>query len=217
MIIKQLLDNGRDSALVFFAGWGMDEFPFLQLGADFADVFIVYDYGMLSFDFSFLNRYREVHVVAWSMGVWAASQCLRGGAYSSFTAINGTERPVDDVFGIPKQIVEGTLDGLCAESLSRFNRRMCGSRRVLDEYLSHGSQRGIDDLRNELESILSRAQSSSSFSLPWTRVICGKNDLIFPAANSKRFWDGVSGCFFISIDAPHYPFYLWKSWEEIIF
>lgn len=217
MIVKQLLNNGRDSALIFFAGWGMDEFPFLRLKSDFADVFIVYDYGVLSFDFGFFNRYKEVHVVAWSMGVWAASQCLKGVSCSSLTAINGTEKPIDDVFGIPKQIAEGTLHGLCPESLLRFNRRMCGSRTVLGEYMLHGSQRCIDDLRCELQSILSRAPSCFSFSLPWTRAICGEHDLIFPFSNSKRFWDGVANCSFVSIDAPHYPFYLWKSWEEIIF
>lgn len=36
------------------------------------DYMICYDYRTLDFDTSILEQYRQVNVVAWSMGVWAA-------------------------------------------------------------------------------------------------------------------------------------------------
>ena len=62
--------------LLFFAGWGMDEHPFLQYAPQDSDFMICYDYRTLDFDTSPLTGYTVIDVVAWSMGVWAASQVL---------------------------------------------------------------------------------------------------------------------------------------------
>lgn len=40
------------------------------------DYMICYDYRTLDFDTSILEQYRQVNVVAWSMGVWAAPIAL---------------------------------------------------------------------------------------------------------------------------------------------
>ena len=37
---------------------------------------ICYDYRTLDFDYSIFDRYRQVNVVAWSMGVWMGSLIL---------------------------------------------------------------------------------------------------------------------------------------------
>ena len=62
--------------LLFFAGWGMDEHPFLQYAPQDSDFMICYDYRTLDFDTSPLTGYTVIDVVAWSMGGWAASQVL---------------------------------------------------------------------------------------------------------------------------------------------
>ena len=50
-------------------------------------------------------------------------------------------------------------------------------------------------------------------SIQWTRAIISSDDHIFPAANQCNYWNGR--CPVTEIIAPHYPFYLWKQWNEL--
>ena len=63
----------RKEALLFFAGWGMDETPFMHNLPPNTDLIICYDYRSNDFDSTLLSTYEGIYVVAWSMGVWAAS------------------------------------------------------------------------------------------------------------------------------------------------
>ena len=81
------------------------------------------------FDSNLIGNYKSIDVIAWSMGVWAASQAIgsMGLEVNSAIAINGTTHPIDDSKGIPQAIFQGTLDGLNDATLKKFQRRMCGS------------------------------------------------------------------------------------------
>ncbi len=57
--------------LLFFAGWGSDENLFRRTVAEGYDC-------LLCFDYSLLDGYREIRLLAWSMGVWVAGQILSG-------------------------------------------------------------------------------------------------------------------------------------------
>lgn len=78
------------------------------------DYMICYDYRTLDFDYSIFDRYRQVNVVAWSMGVWMGSLILsqvpRDKVFS--LAFNGTTYPIDNLEGIPVKTFQATLDGL---------------------------------------------------------------------------------------------------------
>ena len=167
--------------------------------------------------FASVQRYEEIHLVAWSMGVWAASIALKNVKIASATAINGTEMPVDDEFGIPEQIASGTLETLTYETLSRFNRRMCLSAQVLELFNANAPQRNINDLKDELLAIYRQAKEVPQSSVVWNRVVIGCNDRIFPFSNQERFWATKETTKIEVIDAPHYPFYLWNEWREILF
>ena len=41
-----------------------------------SDFMVCYDYRTLDFDASGLEEYREINLIGWSMGVWAASQTV---------------------------------------------------------------------------------------------------------------------------------------------
>jgi len=215
MIIEQL-SSGNNRCLLFFAGWGMDARPFKRIAAEGFDLFIAYDYRLLNADLSMLKRYGEVHIVAWSMGVWAASVALQGIDIASATAINGTELPVNDNYGIPARIAQGTLDTLTPESLARFNRRMCASAEVLVGFNAVAPQRGVDELKEELAAIYRQADTMVRLPLVWNKALIGRGDRIFPVANQERFWLEKRGVETRVIDAPHYPFYLWNKWIEIV-
>ena len=73
------------------------------------DYMICYDYRTLDFDYSIFDRYRQVNVVAWSMGVWMGSlilsQVSRDKVFS--LAFNGTTYPIDNLEGIPREHLSG--------------------------------------------------------------------------------------------------------------
>lgn len=197
--------------LLFFTGWGMDENPFREYQIPDYDFMIVYDYSSLSFDDTFLKPYDEIRVVAWSMGVWAASQLLQDRNYpiTDCIAVNGTHFPVDDRKGIPTGIFEGTLKNLNESTLCKFRRRMCGSGDVLKRFLTKVPGRDIENLRTELDSIGRLSLSLAPSRFKWSKVYIGNRDKIFPVENQIAAW-GESD--YILTDEEHYPE---KLWEEI--
>lgn len=195
MELKFLIKENNPSLFLFLAGWGMDEHPFIPLLDRFRsefprhDLCIIFNYTDLSTDLSSLEKYKEIVLRAWSMGVWAASRIFNDHELPirSAVAINGTPLPVDDRYGIPRHIFRGTLETLSARNLERFNRRMCGTGEPLAYFQSHAPQRTLDSLRDELEAIERQAvEDSSGFS--WDEALIGSKDLIFPPAAQEAAW-----------------------------
>ena len=103
--------------LLFFAGWGADETPFKMYRPAASDFMVCYDYRTLDFDASGLEEYREINLIGWSMGVWAASQTVpqlsspgtsgEGIHMANSIAINGTPYPIDQHMGIPPPSTTG--------------------------------------------------------------------------------------------------------------
>ena len=148
-----IIKNNQKHLLLFFAGWGMDEHPFLQYAPQDSDFMICYDYRTLDFDTSPLTGYTVIDVVAWSMGVWAASQVLSKVSLPirRRIAINGTPFPIDEKRGIPPAIFMGTLEGLNEASLRKFQRRMCADGNVFARFQLTAPERSIEELKEELE------------------------------------------------------------------
>lgn len=219
-IIKQQSDQSP-SLLLFFAGWSASPELFTRLKADEGtDVMICYDYRDLAFEED-LTRYEDIHLIAWSMGVRMAELAI-GGKYTLSTAIaiNGTSRPIDDHYGIPVDIFRGTLDNLTTEGLRRFNRRMCGSRDTLAVYEAV-APRPLEEVRDELQHIYDLCQDEPQpdaahkhTPIRWTRAIISSNDRIFPAANQLEYWL-TRRPEVLEINSSHYPFFLWKQWNEL--
>ena len=233
MIIKKInatekRNETSPELVLFFAGWGMDEHPFLEyLPAD-RDCLICYDYSSLSFDESLLSSYKRIRVVAWSMGVWAASQILscRDLPVTESIAINGTPWPVDDERGIATTIFRGTLEGVNEKKLQKFRRRMCGSKEVLEHFMQHAPRRTIEDLYEELKQIGKQSTEQSGrrmenpavatgIHLPhtrnsvfeWDKIYIGLQDKIFLPDNQQKAWERKKT---IMIDCEHYPYALWQ-------
>lgn len=198
----------RSRLLLFFAGWGMDERPFLEYLPFDRDVMICYDYSSLDFDADLLTPYTDIKVVAWSMGVWAAAATLgnAGAAIGESVAVNGTPNPVDDARGIPRDIFAGTLAGLNEETLRKFRRRMCGSGGAFARFLAKAPRRSLEELRVELEAVGETAPVMPVSTFPWKNIIVGERDRIFDAANQLRAWEGRN---VTVVDGAHYPEELW--------
>lgn len=204
--------------LLFFAGWSASPELFTRLETEEdTDLMICYDYREISFEEE-LSGYKEIHLVAWSMGVRMAEIALGGkNRFATATAVNGTGRPIDDAYGIPVDIFRGTLDNLTADGLRRFNRRMCGNRETLAQYESVDA-RPLEEVRDELQAIYDRcrplpADTHEPAPIPWTHALVGTDDRIFPVANQLAYWN--NRCPVTQIPSPHYPFHLWKQWNEL--
>lgn len=227
-IDKQIHPTARHLVLCF-NGWSASPALFQRLEMETekekenTDICICYDYRDLSFDEE-LKRYDSIRIIAWSLGVWVADYLFSHSlapyrsAVTAAIAINGTGRPIDDRYGIPETIFEGTLQHLTPDGIERFTRRMCGNRHILAEY-SQLPRRPLDEIAAELQYLYQEVKNEavsdvlSASSIPWSRAIISTHDCIFPPDNLRRYWQ--DRCPVCEIDAPHYPFYLWKKWNDL--
>ena len=172
---------------VFYTGWGMDAHVFEHLLTGDQDTLIVWDYTDLTLaDMPVENR--SIDLIAWSMGVWAATQTLPTEQIVSAIAVNGTPTPIDDERGIPSAIFDGTLTTLSENGLARFRRRMCGGASAMATFMEHAPQRDLEDLRTELAALGTAIRSLPAKPFPWTHAIGCSGDKIFPIAAQQAAW-----------------------------
>lgn len=214
-IFKQINKN-NPTLLLVFAGWSASPELFRHVEAEKdTDVWICYDYRDWVFGED-LASYTTIRLVAWSLGIWAASYVFEKEAYkpAEAIAINGTPCPVDDAYGIPEAIFLGTLENVTPDGMHRFNRRMCGSREILQQY-DKSPSRPTEELREELQFLYQSVKVNGDLtsSIRWTKAVISSGDRIFPAGNLRNFWQGR--CRVQEIDTSHFPFYQWKHWNEI--
>ena len=210
--------EGRKLYLIL-NGWSAapELFEALPLPAG-VDVWVGYDYRSLTFP-ERLEPFEEVHLVAWSLGVWVATALWgKASPFASTTAINGTPFPIHAEWGIPPAIFEGTLAHLDADGLRRFDRRMCGDRVTLQHYQQLTPIPEADkaeELQALYQTIGATAIDPLQAATFWQRAIISSADRIFPTANQQAYWTGKAEV--LLIEGSHLPFYqseltnsLWK-------
>lgn len=212
----QHITRQQRKLLVYFSGWGtpISIAKSLELSNDF-DLLICYDYRNLHLEFDF-SGYQEIYVVAWSLGVWVAERVLQAISLTYAVAINGTGMPRDDRFGIPTAVFDGTLSSLSEENLAKFERRMCG-KIALENYRLLPEQRDFTELKQEL-AYLSECitQDTRTGLLVWQKAIIGNKDKIIPTQNQLEYWQNQPQTNIQLMDAEHYLFDHFSSWQELI-
>ena len=191
-----------------FNGWGCDETPYENIDVGQRDFLILSDYTEINnLDFGFLDAYCKKTVLAWSFGVYIASYFLatRQIICSHAIAVNGTPCPIDDQYGIPKVIFDGTLNFYNEESRRKFERRMLGHTRHFFSDNTPFSKRTTSSQRGELAALASHAGTKMKddfycHSL-WSLALIAEKDRIFPYENMKRYW-GEKG---LSVAGNHFP------------
>ena len=214
-----LHQNKADKLILFFNGWGCDQYQFQHMQSDNYDVLMLNDYRSLYLPESFweaLESYKEINVVAWSFGVWVA-QCVMeewGDRVYEAVAINGTTEPVSACFGIPKPIVMATLSNLSERNLEKFQRRMVKSSDLWARFEPVKPQRDLDEVENELFLLTEHFKVQKFKKNAFNKVIIGNDDLIMPTVNQKAFWQGKAEL--IDLDQPHFCFFAFHKWDDII-
>lgn len=202
MKYKWLNKNDTKDLIIFFNGWGMDETVVEHINAGSYNVIMLYDYNSLDFDFNIINNYENKYIVAWSMGVMCATLFNIDNVVSA-TAINGTLKPIDDEFGIPKRIYDLTLKGFSPKGRERFIKNM------FDETVNLPTiKREFENQKSEL-SALKNYEANLNFK--YTKIYISNNDKIIPTKNQEAFWNMKS-----NLNCGHCPFGLFNSWSELL-
>ncbi|MEG1902904.1 MAG: DUF452 family protein [Bacteroidales bacterium] len=199
--------QGKSPVLdLIFAGWGMDQHPFLQEATD-NDLCICYDYSDLSLDLSIFESYHHIRLLAWSMGVWSAARTFENSdlPFVMKVAVNGTLYPIDDLHGIPRTIFSSTLEHLSVATIDKFNRRMCGTKEQKSRFDQIAPLRSVESLRNELLVLYNQVESSPIPAFKYDKAIIGTKDLIFPSENQRSAWKQEKETRITEIAMAHYP------------
>jgi malonyl-ACP O-methyltransferase BioC len=202
---KFICRNHNNRLILIFAGWGMDWRPFKDLSHPGYDILVVWDYRDLTFNWQPLLAYHEICLIAWSMGVFAASLTVHEilPRITKRIAINGTLEPISSKYGIPEAIYHGTINALSPTTLRKFYRRMCTSAEQFAEFEANRPKRTINELSEELQAI----ETHTFFHVPqidsWDLAIISRNDGIFPAQNQVNAWRQSTPIQFM--DAGHLP------------
>ena len=211
MQFKWLKKENNKKLIVFFNGWGMNETPVQHLNSEDFDILMLYDYRNVDFDlkqFDF-DKYDEKYLICWSMGVYSAN--LFKDELKNFDkkiAINGTNKVIDDDFGIPKKIYKVTVKFLNADSLDKFIKNMFDGGKLNPNITI---TRTLEELKDELISIQNIELNDE---LKFDKAIISSNDRIIPTKNQLNFWQNKAE--YKLINSTHCPFDTLNSWRDII-
>lgn len=211
-----LIKNNSKKLILFFNGWGMDHSAVSHLENSGYDIIEFHDYRIIDFEEREYSTYKEVYLVAWSLGVWAASCALEKSSLpiTKSIAINGTQNPVHPKEGIHPAIFEGTINGWNEKNKTRFLRRTIGSKNKFESYVSKFGERKLENQKEELISLYLQIKNGKTIDFKFDTALIGNKDTIFTSQNQLNQWEGKSKL--IHFKMPHYPFFQFNSWDEII-
>ncbi len=173
-----LQQNRNDRVLCFFHGWSMDEttLAHLSLPADW-DILLCFDYRDCNWNTA-LDSYRERHLVAWSLGVWAAAYCAPAN-WDRAIAVNGTLQPVSSEYGLDPEVFDGTAANWTDAAARRSFYRRVGGRGL--------PLRSPEEQQAELLALRQAIASQPVNNIYQTALVAGR-DRIFPAARQHAAW-----------------------------
>lgn len=215
--IKRLEKN--DQLVVLFGGWGTDENLFTPLCSDEFDFILFYNYSAdEALVLPEMKTYRKITLIGWSLGVWAAEYLsLRTGIKPDLTiAVNGTPIPVDDQYGIPLKIFEGTLNNITEENMEKFHLRMFGDKKTYLLNKERVPHRTAKSLHDELRWLYNRMMEQKEPGFRWDYAVTSEFDRVFPAGNLNSYWEKEKSTRHIILPMPHYFFDRWKSYTDFI-
>jgi len=205
--------DGNDTCLLVFNGWGMDENAWNELSAEDFDICVCSNYGAESSLPRELSAYKTINVIAWSLGVSYAHKYLAASALpiQLKVAINGTPFPKHGDFGIPDHVFESTLRLWNEINRKKFNRRMVGGQKQLQNMAARLSKRSIESQLAELAFF--NAFKAGDDSVVWDKVLIGSSDTIVPTRNQINYWEGKAAI--IEKNWFHFPFFTNEFLQEL--
>lgn len=203
MKFKHIIQSNSNNLILFFCGFGFNSELFTHIKSNNNVVFI-YDYSDFKYDFIYtLNKYKNIYLIAWSMGVAISSRMDLNGLNIVYkTAINGTPVGIDEIKGIRPRIFKHTIK-------SFNNHQFLNS--CFDKCITIDNIKPQIELKNELENIMKICQLpvlDTKFNL----VLSSKNDNIFPRS---AILNSFNKEIIKTVEKPHFCFQDILFWEEL--
>ena len=207
---KYLINNNSQNLLIFFTGWGCDEYEFEHLKSD-CDVLLLYDYSDLNLDFDF-SKYKNFDLISFSAGVFVASIIDFDFKINKKIAISGNPYLFDEKLGLSKKI-QDILYGITEENADDFARNYLV--KTDDEWkIFHHSKRSLQSCRKEFDS-LKKIYSENKFKIKniYNLALFGQDDHLFDVSAQKEFYKDKLN---IIKNARHNLFFRINKYEQII-
>ena len=219
--------QNNDKLIIFFCGWSFDYKPFERLDCLNYDVLFVYDYGdindikdLTSYRLNILSsllQYKTSTLIAWSMGVYVGY--LLKDVLPNFDkkiAVNGTPYPVHDEWGIPIKTFDLTLNYVDTGLQGKFQKNLFKNPTDYEKYLENPVERTIDNQKAELIALNDFIKNKKiEYEKFYDYAIISDTDKIIPTRNQRSCWETLDTPYKI-LDSGHFPFFEFKSWEDII-
>jgi hypothetical protein len=209
----------NNKLVIFYGGWGSDENIFVPLCDDGFDFILFYNYS--ADDPLILPEpkiYEKITVIAWSLGVWAAEYLLpkTGFKPNVSIAVNGTPVPADEKYGIPLNIIEGTLNNITEENIGKFYLRMFGDKKTFEANSERIPKRSLKSLHDELRWLYNRMMEQKESEFTWNYAVTSEVDRVYPSDKLESYWKNQKNTNHVILPLPHYFFHKWKSLSDFI-
>ncbi len=204
------INNNSDTLLLFFAGWGCDEYEFEHLQSD-CDVLIFYEYFDLDFKFDF-SKYKNFNLLAFSAGVFVASILDFNLKFDIKTALDGNPYLFDEKFGLSKQI-QDILYNITIENADVFARNYLV--KTDEEFKNfHPSKRTLESCKKEFDSLKNIYKNNKQkIKDIYDFAIFGQDDRIFDISAQKEFYGKKLK---VVLNARHNLFFRVQKYEQLL-
>lgn len=209
----------NNQLLVVYGGWGSDENIYVPMVDDDYDFILFYNYSADEpLILPEMKTYQKVTLVGFSLGVFAASYLSpKSGITPDITiAINGTPFPVDEKYGIHRNVFEGTLNNITDETIGKFYLRMYGDKKTFNAVKNILPRRTLKSLHDELRWLYNRIMEADGTGFKWNYAITSENDRVFPSESQKSYWSNVQETEKIVLPLPHYFFHKWGNFSGFL-
>ena len=211
--------KNNDNLIIFFAGWSFDFKPFEFLDCGNFDVLMFYDYSSDDYNckvMDIIGKYKQYFLIAWSMGVykaWSLRNILPD--FSKKVAINGTPFPVHDEFGILNKVFLITLKNAEMGFKGKFYQNIFNLEDEYERYKQNPIERTIENRVQELHILYDDLKCNvKKYQNYYNLAMISRYDKIIPTKNQLNFWNSRTKV--IMLESGHFPYYNFKSWNDII-
>lgn len=210
---QYLINKNSDELLLFFTGWGCDEYEFEHLESK-CDVLLLYDYSNLNFNFDF-SKYKKINLIAFSAGVFVASifnfSRFKIHNIDKKIAISGNPYLFDEHLGLSKEIQE-LLYNVNESNADEFARNyLIKTDEAWEKF--HYSKRTIESCKKELNNLKELYKTNKQNIIDiYNEAIFGEDDPIFNVSSQKEFYQNRLHCI---KNARHNIFFKIKNYEQI--
>ncbi|MBR6162813.1 DUF452 family protein [bacterium] len=204
------INNNSDKLILFFTGWGCDEFEFEHLKTS-CDVLLFYDYTDLNHNFDF-SKYSEINVLSFSAGVFVGSVFKYDFKINKKIALSGNPYLFDENLGLSKEI-QKILFSITPETQEEFVKNYLIFSD--EEYKNfHPSGRTLESCQTEFEALKEIYQKEkNNIKDDYDYAVIGEYDKIFsPEAQRKYYKTRLKTV----RNARHNLFFQIKSYSDIL-